>query len=160
MQRVSSLNLLYPPFLVRFVKGLKNAQDAGFPVKEFETFRSFERQDHLYSLGRTKKGKIVTNARAGRSFHQYGIASDIAMFINGQWTWTDPKSYVAVAPYFEKEGLQWLGRKSNDLTHYQLKVEFSIYELENIYKTENLLGVWTKLNERYGDHDIWKTLQT
>jgi len=43
------------------------------------TTRTFEEQDELYAQGRTKVGKKVTNAKAGQSFHNYGLAFDIVM---------------------------------------------------------------------------------
>lgn len=50
-----------------------------------EAFRSFEKSDHLYALGRTivnpdgkskdkPMGNIVSNAKAGQSYHNYGLA--------------------------------------------------------------------------------------
>jgi hypothetical protein len=38
--------------------------------------RTMEEQTALYSLGRSAPGKIVTKARAGESFHNYGLAFD------------------------------------------------------------------------------------
>ena len=37
------------------------------------TFRSAQEQNELYAQGRTKPGKIVTNAVAGKSAHNYRI---------------------------------------------------------------------------------------
>lgn len=42
----------------------------------YEGYRSPERQDELYAQGRTKPGKIITNARAWQSSHQYSRAFD------------------------------------------------------------------------------------
>ena len=39
-------------------------------------FRSFSDQAKLYALGRTESGKIVTNAKEGQSYHNYGLAFD------------------------------------------------------------------------------------
>lgn len=46
-----------------------------------EGFRSKEYQDSLYAKGRTKPGKIVTNAKGSTysSQHMWGIAFDIAI---------------------------------------------------------------------------------
>ena len=33
--------------------------------------RTFKEQDDIYAQGRTKKGKIVTDAKAGQSYHNY-----------------------------------------------------------------------------------------
>lgn len=39
-------------------------------------FRSFEEQLALFAQGRTKPGRIVTKARPGESYHNYGLAFD------------------------------------------------------------------------------------
>jgi peptidoglycan L-alanyl-D-glutamate endopeptidase CwlK len=41
--------------------------------------RTYAEQDALYEQGRTKPGKIVTNARAGHSNHNFGVAFDIGV---------------------------------------------------------------------------------
>lgn len=53
------------------------------------TLRSFEEQNDLYSLGRTMlfdKNNVrlskVTNAKAGQSIHNYGLAFDIVILID------------------------------------------------------------------------------
>jgi len=38
--------------------------------------RTMEEQAALYSLGRSAPGRIVTKARAGESYHNYGLAFD------------------------------------------------------------------------------------
>jgi peptidoglycan L-alanyl-D-glutamate endopeptidase CwlK len=40
-------------------------------------FRSSTEQDALYAQGRTTAGDIVTNAKGGRSLHNYGFAVDL-----------------------------------------------------------------------------------
>lgn len=42
--------------------------------------RSWPEQARLYAQGRTEPGPRVTNARAGQSFHNYGLGWDIALF--------------------------------------------------------------------------------
>ena len=49
----------------------------GYNLRIVSDFRSFDEQTALYSKGRTKQGKIVTNAKAGQSLHNYGVAIDI-----------------------------------------------------------------------------------
>jgi len=46
------------------------------------TLRTFNEQDSLYAIGRTKPGKKVTNAKAGQSIHNYGLAFDIVILID------------------------------------------------------------------------------
>ena len=56
---------------------LDKAAASGIPLTVTFTLRSMETQDALYAQGRTKPGKIVTNARAGYSFHNFGLALDV-----------------------------------------------------------------------------------
>ena len=41
--------------------------------------RTIREQDELYAQGRTKPGKIVTKAQGGSSWHNYGLAFDVAI---------------------------------------------------------------------------------
>lgn len=55
------------------------AEKKGLRVIYTATHRSFSEQDGLYAQGRTKPGKIVTNAKGGDSWHNYALAFDIAI---------------------------------------------------------------------------------
>jgi len=51
------------------------------PFMVYSGLRTFEEQNRLYAIGRTKPGKgIVTKARGGQSMHNYGLAADLAPF--------------------------------------------------------------------------------
>jgi peptidoglycan LD-endopeptidase CwlK len=45
-----------------------------------EGLRSWAEQAKLYAQGRTAPGAIVTNAQPGHSYHQFGLAVDVAPF--------------------------------------------------------------------------------
>lgn len=50
--------------------------------------RTFEEQEAIYAQGRTKPGKIVTNARGGQSYHNFGLACfsyDTEILTNEGW---------------------------------------------------------------------------
>ena len=53
-------------------------------VRITQGLRTFQEQDDLYAIGRTKPGKKVTNAKGGQSIHNYGFAVDICMMIDGK----------------------------------------------------------------------------
>lgn len=64
------------------------------------TLRTFAEQDALYSIGRTKlydeTGKRlgkVTNAKAGQSFHNYGLAFDIVLLTGKTASWDTIKDF-------------------------------------------------------------------
>lgn len=74
---------------------IKRAYAEGINVQISSGFRSFAEQKKLFNQGRTTHGNIVTNARAGFSNHNFGLAVDyfltdhegkIALWtVNAQW---------------------------------------------------------------------------
>jgi peptidoglycan L-alanyl-D-glutamate endopeptidase CwlK len=92
------------------------------------TLRTIAEQDAIYAQGRTKPGKIVSNAPGGKSFHNYGLAIDIAFVINNttaSWSTTadwdkDQKAdWMEVVDIFKKYGWEWGDRGYVDLPHFQ-----------------------------------------
>jgi peptidoglycan L-alanyl-D-glutamate endopeptidase CwlK len=74
------------------------------------TLRSNDEQTALYAQGRTKPGHIVTNAKAGQSAHNYGLALDIVPIANGKpdWNGSDPV-WKTIGDLGVAAGLTWLG---------------------------------------------------
>jgi peptidoglycan L-alanyl-D-glutamate endopeptidase CwlK len=56
----------------------------GIPFRLTEGFRSYETQNHYYAQGRTRPGPIITDARGGESFHNFGLAYDVSLLRNGK----------------------------------------------------------------------------
>ena len=148
--RISTLDLLYFPFRIQLLRGLQMAHEADIPVRIFETFRSRPRQGNLYANGRTRGGRVVTNAKPGESMHNYGLAADLVMHIDGEWTWGHPDLYHKLGPVMEAAGLKWLGRSRRfpELVHYQYRDTPSIYIMQELYKKYGIEGVWLSLNQR------------
>jgi len=46
-----------------------------------QTYRTFAESDKLYAQGRTEPGQIISNAKAGQSWHNYGLALDFHLQI-------------------------------------------------------------------------------
>lgn len=66
------------PLMALIVRRTLSAMaELGKPMRLVEGFRSMERQAELYAQGRTKPGKIVTNAKPGQSQHNLGRAADL-----------------------------------------------------------------------------------
>jgi peptidoglycan L-alanyl-D-glutamate endopeptidase CwlK len=89
-------------------------------------YRSPEEQDALYSIGRTRPGKVVTNAKAGQSKHQKRIAVDL-FFLDSEGKadfgtslykklWT-----LAVRNGLDKQGLVWSGnwKTFKEMAHFE-----------------------------------------
>jgi len=87
--RDNDLKHLHPLLRERIDKLLARLKDEGLPFRNFECFRSPQRQQYLFEQGRTRPGGIVTNARPWTSYHQFGCAADFVLFENGQWSWDD-----------------------------------------------------------------------
>ena len=59
---------------------VKKAAQHGITIKVIGGLRTYEEQNELFAQGRTKPGRIVTNARGGFSNHNFGIAFDVGVF--------------------------------------------------------------------------------
>lgn len=72
-----SFNDLQPQMRAMVEELLRRAADAGIPLTVTFTARSMATQAALYAQGRTRPGPIVTNARPGYSYHNFGLALDV-----------------------------------------------------------------------------------
>lgn len=90
-------------------------------VEVVQGFRSIAEQNELYAQGRTKTGRIVTYAKGGQSFHNYGLAVDLCKFVNGKPDWNDEKFWKALSELAKNRGLVsgFFWRKQ-DKPHVQL----------------------------------------
>ena len=95
----------------------------GIPVLIIQTFRTVQEQNELYAQGRTKPGKIVTNAKGGYSWHNFKRAFDaVPIDSKGQPSWNAPQSIWQKMGQIAKDcGLEWGGSWSGflDLDHFQ-----------------------------------------
>lgn len=60
----------------------------------------------MYNQGKKTTGDIVTNAKAGKSYHNYGLAIDVCEIKEGKAN-LSLDMYKKVAPYAKKEGFTW-----------------------------------------------------
>lgn len=113
------------------------------------TLRTFAEQDALFAQGRTKPGAIVTKAKGGQSYHNYGLAIDIVLLVdkdkNGTFetaSWDlksdfdgDGKSdWQEVVAIFKRYGYEWGGDwKFVDAPHFQKTLGKSIAELQTLH---------------------------
>lgn len=89
MARDRVLEHLHPTFREKYNRLTQMLTEENLPFRMFEGFRSPERQANLYAKGRTKPGSIVTKAKPWSSYHQYGVACDFVLYIDGKWSWDD-----------------------------------------------------------------------
>lgn len=80
LQRIQTLHPKIRQEVLELYKKANNIElGKGCRLRFSYTFRTHEEQDSLFAQGRTKPGKIVTNAKGGQSIHNYGLAFDIVM---------------------------------------------------------------------------------
>lgn len=120
-------------------------------------YRSWKEQDALYQKGRTTSGKIVTNAKAGDSWHNYGFAFDIVLLVdkdgNGTYesaSWETDKDYdndghpdwMEVVKIAKALGFEWGGdwKSFKDKPHFQMIPEgLTIQKAKEIYLSGRLI---------------------
>jgi len=84
IENLGSLNKKALAKLDRFLTIVESIMTPkGVKVEVISGLRSWAAQAALYAQGRTKPGKIVTKARPGSSWHNYGLAIDLGLFKNG-----------------------------------------------------------------------------
>lgn len=102
-------------------QSLKKLHAQGLDARVISGTRTYAEQTALYRQGRSEPGKIVTNAKAGQSWHNFGMAWDIGLFDNGRYV-TAVGPYNGAAKHAILPGIQWGGHwtKFNDPPHYQV----------------------------------------
>ncbi|WP_279587256.1 M15 family metallopeptidase [Jeotgalibacillus salarius] len=103
-------------------------------------FRSFDEQDDIYAQGRTRDGNIVSNARGGESYHNYGLAIDFALQTEDDVIWdmdydgneNGQSDWMEVVEIAKNLGFTWGGdfRGFKDYPHFEMRFGLSIRELK------------------------------
>lgn len=161
---LSRIQLLHP--IIRdevmeiYVNEIVPALSASTYCRFAYTLRTFQEQDDLYALGRTKlfdqNGKrlgIVTNAKAGQSFHNYGLALDI-VFIDGRSAYWDifkdfdgdgMADWMEVVRIFDDHGWEW-GNSWGDSPHFQKTFGHTWQELLELHDQKVFIPGTTYVN--------------
>jgi peptidoglycan LD-endopeptidase CwlK len=148
MDKVSEerINLLHPKIreeVRRLYIDANLALTGRAKVRIVQGLRTFEEQDKLF-LQRPK----VTNAKGGQSYHNYGLAIDFALLIDGKeiswdaakdWDGDKQADWLEVVLLFTKAGYKW-GKAFNDLPHLEKSFGYD----------------WRKLLEKYNKKDFIK----
>lgn len=128
-----------------------------------QTLRTFKEQDDLYAKGRTKlfsatnkRIGIVTKAKGGQSYHNYGLAIDFCLVIDGKLASWDYKKdfdndktadWMEVVNIFKSYGWEWGGDwKFIDRPHFQKTFGLSTKELLKRHTNKNFIPGTTYVN--------------
>ena len=132
---INSRNLddLLPQVKIKVEQFIQACKDKGIDILVTSTYRDMESQDALYEQGRTTPGKVVTNARAGDSYHNWRCAVDVVPIIGGKpdWDGSHP-AWQQIGEIGEECGLEWAGRWKSfkELAHFQYTNGLTLAQLK------------------------------
>ncbi|WP_396133948.1 M15 family metallopeptidase [Bacillus sp. SLBN-46] len=141
-QSISYPTELHPIVKERSDQLIQQSASKGIRVVITDDFRSAEDQDRLYEQGRTTEGTIVTYAKGGESYHNFGLAVDFALKDpsgnvmwdmnydgnkNGKDDWTE------VVGMAKALGFEWGGdwAQFKDYPHLQMDFGLTVADLQN-----------------------------
>jgi len=129
-----SLDDLIPPAKERVERFLSLCKDEGIDLLVTSTYRDNESQQALYEQGRTTAGKVVTNAKAGDSWHNWRCAVDVVPMVNGKPNWDGLHPvWDKIGQLGEQAGLEWAGRwrTFKELAHFQYTGGLTLTDLKS-----------------------------
>lgn len=150
----SRLGEVYPPLAEKIRQMYQMLETENIEIRVTQSLRSWAEQAALYAEGRDANGnivdqsKVVTDAKPGDSYHNYGLAVDVAPFDAGipDWDINHPawKRIVAVGESLGLDsGSQW--RTFPDWPHFQMTGKFPASpdaEVSSLYASSGIQGVW------------------
>jgi len=139
-QSIAQLQTLHPLIRAKAVDAYNEAVKAtpvGIHPYITEGFRSFERSAALYAQGRTKPGDKVTNAKAGQSWHNYGLAMDFVIQKNGVFDWTVNHNWMVCVNIFKAHGFKWGGDWKSFKDYPHLEMTFGLTTTEALKRHNN-----------------------
>ena len=115
------------------------------------TYRSIAEQDALYAKGRTVPGGKVTNARGGQSWHNYGLAIDIVLIVDGKEVSYDmlkdydgdgQSDWQEIVFVFKMHGWEWGGDWATfkDGPHFQKTFGLTIAQANKAFNGGNVIA--------------------
>lgn len=127
IERIKTFHPKYAEQLKAEYLEINNQLPKGVRLRFSHVLRTNKEQDELFAQGRTKKGSIITNAKGGKSVHNYGLAFDIVVLLdkdkNGTFetaVWNGTH-FNTVVKYFKNKGYEWGGDwKFKDSPHFQM----------------------------------------
>jgi len=132
---------LHPYVLKQKNELVRLTKQRGITIIITDGYRSHEEQTRIYNQGRTTEGDIVTNAKAGQSLHNYGLAIDFALKLeDGSVIWdmeydgngNGKSDWMEVVAIAKELGFEWGGdwNKFPDYPHLQMDFGLTIRELQ------------------------------
>lgn len=141
-ERIEKLHPTVRAEVTQIIEACDKALTGRAKVRISQGLRTFKEQNDLYAQGRTTPGPNVTksrplggkitNAKGGQSIHNYGLAVDIVLIIDGKTASWDTKAdwdgdkkadWMECVEIFKAHGWDWGGdwNSFKDLPHFEKK---------------------------------------
>jgi peptidoglycan LD-endopeptidase CwlK len=149
---LDNLNTLHPKFRQSAIDAWTQAQaamPANVQIIVIQGMRSFEESNALYAQGRTEPGPIVTDAPAGESYHNYGLAFDFDMVTDGKDDDVVGPHWMTVVDIMKAAGMTWGGdfpKGFCDAPHFENKFGFNWRDLLAFHNAGNFIPGTTFVN--------------
>ena len=137
------------PALAALIRQLSEQLAAeNMTIRVTQGLRTWPEQNELYAEGRTLPGRIVTNAKAGQSWHNYGCAVDVAPFDDGipDWDLSHP-AWMRIVMIGEALGLR-SGQSWKDEPHFEYTGTFPPdppQEVKDLFASGGVQAVWSAI---------------
>jgi peptidoglycan LD-endopeptidase CwlK len=145
-----NLDLLFPEFLIRILDLLAECRKRGADFYVLRGFSTYAEQDAIYAKGRAESGPRVTDAKAGQSAHNFGLAVDLCRdkdlrIPKLQPDWRDA-SYEILGVLAPQYGLVWGGHyKKPDRPHINFPgycAAKQLVPIRRVFEAEGLKQAW------------------
>lgn len=145
IENLGSLNKKTLAKLDPFLQEAEAAMAAeGVTIEVISGLRSWAAQAALFAQGRTKPGPIVTKARPGSSWHNYGLAIDLGLFKGGKYLDSANPAYAAklyaiLGRIAAKHGVEWAGtwKSFPEGPHFQVTFGLSLAQARERMQAAN-----------------------
>ncbi len=149
-QSEQRLAKVHPTLATRARAMIELLAQSGVEILVTQGLRTWEEQDVLYARGRTVapigKKFIVTNAKGGQSYHNFGLAFDIVVLdALGKFDWdSDHPGWIAASKAGKSVGLEWGGewKTFKDIPHYQYTNGLTLPQCQQAFQAGGLAAVW------------------
>ncbi len=156
------ISKLHPLFRMRVSQFINEAEKRyGIELRAYMGLRTISEQNELYARGRTQEQldsaglthvvalpdeKRVTNAKGGKSYHNYGLAVDVVQILDGAALWNN-QNWPKIGKLAEEFGMGWGGRWMNfpDKPHLQMPFDYNTSELAVLYQSGARDGEYVNL---------------
>lgn len=104
MSRIDSLEPDFKPQIEELIRRTEAATNRKWGISDAR--RTMAQQRDIYAQGRTKPGKVVSNAKPGQSAHNFGYAVDLWPMKGDDFDWSAPaKTFKVMADIAVSMGL-------------------------------------------------------